>query len=218
MNSFYQFCYQAGPQNCSFYASSPGEIELRLDTLLEDIRKHPVIVPQPPSGGRPEVVSFSGLRRLIASALYRPLVMFPPLAETLSALETGEGKPFIELSGQGAGDPVLCESDPGANPKFPDVEDTEDASKSILCSDAAPLNLTVDQFGDYVNELAQISKSAGASMANMPLDCVGWSVEAKWRFDGMSTPRGLELMADKWTRPFYRKYKLPDPLYREHGG
>lgn len=195
MDSFYRFCYQAGPQNCSFYALSPDEIEVRLITLLADIRKHPVIVPAPLSGGRPEVVSFSGLRKLIASALYRPLVMFPPLAETLSALEAGDGRLFIELSGQGSGDPVLCESDPGANPEFPDVEGTEDASKAILCSDAAPMNLTVDQFGEYANELAQISKSAGATMANMPLDCVGWSVRAKWRFDGMSTPSIVEYTA-----------------------
>lgn len=186
MDSFYHFCHTAGPSNCSFYARSPEEIELRLDTLLENVRKHPAIVPAPPSGGRPEVVSFSSVRRMIASALYRPLVIFPPLAEALSALEAGDGAPFIELSGQGSGDPLLCESDPGPTPDFPEVEGNEDASKAILCSDAAPMNLTADQFGEYVNGLARISKSAGATMANMPLDCVGWSVKAKWRFDGTS--------------------------------
>lgn len=184
MDSFYQFCHRAGPQNCSFYAPSPREIEIRLDMLLKRIRKHPVIVPASPSGGRPEVVSFSGLRKLIASALYRPLFMFPPLAEILSALEEDDGKPFIELTRQGSGDPLLCERDPGPSPEHPEAEGTEDASKAILCSDAAPVRFTVDEFGKYVDELAQLSKSAGATMANMLLDCVGWTVDAKWRFDG----------------------------------
>jgi hypothetical protein len=184
MNSFYQFCHLAGPTNCSFYARSPEEIEFRLDTLLERARKNPTIVPTPPSGGRPEIVSYSGIRKMIASALYQPLILFPSLAEALTALENGNGAPFIELSGQGTGDPLLCESEPGPNPEFPEIEGSEDASKAIFCSDGAPLNMTVNEFGDYARTLQRLSKSAGATMINMPLGCVGWSVRAKWRFDG----------------------------------
>jgi hypothetical protein len=191
MASFYHFCHQAGPSNCSFYAQSPEEISVRLDALLASIKKQPVIVPAPPSRGRPEIVTFSGVRKMIASSLYRPLVMFSPLAEALAALENGNGSPFIELSGQGSGDPLRCESEPGPAPEFPEVEVGEDASKAILCSDSAPLNMTVDEFGEYVNKLTRISKSAGATMANMALVCVGWSVKAKWRFDGMTIPSNL---------------------------
>lgn len=184
MDSFYHFCHQAGPEGCSFYAETPKDIENRLDTLLEDVRKHPVIVPTPPTGGRPEVVTFSAVRRMIASALYQPLMIFPPLAEALSALESDDGGPFIALSGQGEGDPSLCESDPGPRPEFPEIEDSKDASIAIQCSDSAPLNMTADEFGEYTNELARMSKSAGATMVNLALGCVGWSVAAKWRFDG----------------------------------
>jgi hypothetical protein len=188
MDSFYHFCHQAGPEECSFYAKTPEEIELRLDTLLENIRKHPVIVSAPASGGRPEVVTFSAVRKMIASALYQPVFIFPQLAEALYSLSIGNGEPFIKLSGQGRGDPALCESDPGPTPEFPEVEDSKDASIAIQCSDAALLNMTVDEFGDYTNELARMSKSAGATMVNLALGCVGWSVRAKWRFNGKCSP------------------------------
>lgn len=185
MNSFYHFCHRVGPEECSFYAPSPSQIEQRLDTLLEIIRIHPVIVPAPPNGGRPELVTFSNLRRMIASALYRPLIIFPPLAEALAALEAGDGKPFIALSGQSDGDPSLCESYPGPSPEFRDAEGSEDASVAILCSDAAPLNMTAEEFGAYTDVLAKKSKSAGATMVSLSLGCLGWSVRPKMRFEGI---------------------------------
>ncbi|KAH8587687.1 TAP-like protein-domain-containing protein [Bisporella sp. PMI_857] len=185
MDAFYRFCHQAGPENCTFYASSPGEIEARLERLLKTIRKHPIIVPAPQfSNKRPEVVSFSSVRRMIASALYRPLVMFPSLADALAALEEGNGRPFIDFSGQGAGDPILCENEPGPTPELPEVEDSPDATNAILCSDGGLMTDTADEFGSYVDKLVALSKSAGATMAHMRLACMGWTVEAKWRFAG----------------------------------
>lgn len=87
--------------------------------------------------------------------------MFPVLAEVLAQLEVGNGGPFIELSGQGSGDPFLCESDPGPSPELPEVEGSADASNAILCSDGGLLTDTITEFGEYVAELSNISKSAG---------------------------------------------------------
>ena len=175
MDAFYRFCHLAGPAKCSFYASSPDNIKLRLNNLLEIIRKHPVIVPAAKaSGRRPEIVSFSSVRRMIATSLYRPLVMFPPLAEALAELENQNGSRFIELSGQGAGDPFICESEPGPTPELPEVEGTADATHAISCSDTPLFNRTVDDLEEYVKILVGLSKAAGATMANMGLACVGW--------------------------------------------
>ncbi|KAK2630057.1 hypothetical protein QTJ16_000877 [Diplocarpon rosae] len=111
MNSFNVFCHQAGPDLCVFYASSPEAIEARLDALLMRIKTHPVIVPASPSSNlRPEIVSYSRLRRSISSSLYRPLVVFPNLASTLLALESGDGRPFIELTWQGSEELPLCDA------------------------------------------------------------------------------------------------------------
>lgn len=175
MNAFYHFCHLAGPIKCSFYALSPEEIKLRLDNLLETVRKHPVVVPAGrASGTRPEVVSFSSVRRMIASSLYRPLLLFPGLADALTELEKNNGNPFIKLSGQGTGNPILCESEPGPAPELPEVEGTADATNAISCSDIPLLNRTVDEVGEYIKDLVEISKSAGATMAHMGLACVGW--------------------------------------------
>ena len=114
--------------------------------------------------------------------------MFPPLAEALAALESGDGSLFLDLSGRNEGDPLLCDDGRDSpTPEFPDVEGSPDASTAILCSDQAPQNDTVDTFEEYLEKAIETSKSAGATMASMRLGCVGWKVEAKWRFAGPFT-------------------------------
>jgi hypothetical protein len=183
MEAFYDFCYIAGPTECRFYASSPAKIEERLDHLLEKIKKNPVVVPALSTGGLPAVVSYSGVRRMIASALYRPIVIFPQLSEALAGLETGDGNPFMRFFGGNEWDPFRCDTDP-STPK-PELSDlVRAAPNAILCSDAQFANITLEDFQDYVSQLSWASKSASATMASMRLGCVGWSVEAKWRFAG----------------------------------
>ncbi|EKD20304.1 alpha beta hydrolase fold family [Drepanopeziza brunnea f. sp. 'multigermtubi' MB_m1] len=194
MDAFYVFCHRAGPDRCDFYAESPAAIEARLELLLEDIKKHPVIVPaSPPRFPRPEIVSYSGLRRLISSALYQPLLIFPSLASTLLALESGDGRPFVNLTSQGAEEPSRCydrlESTIPTEPENPTPGDPEgagsaDASKAILCADLDPVQGGVDDFVTYVDKLVRLSAAAGASMASLVMGCVGWQVKAKWRFSG----------------------------------
>ncbi|KAH9213173.1 prolyl aminopeptidase-like protein [Leptodontidium sp. 2 PMI_412] len=192
MNSFYAFCHLAGPKACAFYASTPKDIEIRVSILLEDIRKHPVIVPaSASSNSRPEIISYSNVQRLITSALYRPLVMFPSLAEAFAALEVGDGRPFLDLTSQGSEEIPSCESrledptDPeNPTPEVPEAEGSADASKAIMCSDGAPIPGGVEEFKTYVGKLMELSKSAGASMASMVMGCVGWKFTAKWQYTG----------------------------------
>lgn len=114
--------------------------------------------------------------------------MFPPLAEALTALESGDGNSFLDLAGRNEGDPFLCDDGRETpTPELPEVEGSADASKAILCSDQGFQNDTVDVFGDYLEKAVSVSKAAGATMASMRLGCVGWSVEAKWRFIGPFT-------------------------------
>ena len=190
MSAFYYFCHKAGPEFCSFHASSPSVIETRLNKLFQSLKKNPVIVPSPLDSINelPSIISYSDVRRLIASSLYRPLVMFPPLAEALAALEAGDGSPFLNLSGRSEGDPFLCdEGRDKPTPELPDVEGSPHATNAIFCSDQGLQNDTVDSFGVYLEKAIETSKSAGATMASMRLGCVGWAVEAKWRFAGPFT-------------------------------
>ncbi|KAH7417696.1 TAP-like protein-domain-containing protein [Cadophora sp. MPI-SDFR-AT-0126] len=192
MDSFYRFCHLAGPKQCAFHATTPEAIEARLQTLLKRIKTHPIIVPASTSlNPRPEIVSYSKLQRLITSALYRPLVMFPSLADTFVALEAGDGRPFIDLTSQGGEELPLCDSrlenpaDPeNPTPEVPEAEGSVDASKAIMCSDGEPIPGGVEEFSVYAGKLMDLSKSAGSSMVSMVLGCVGWKVRGRWQFTG----------------------------------
>lgn len=195
MSAFYTYCQRAGPRLCAFYSSSPSQIESRLEALLADLKIQPIIVPASSSNNRPELITYSKIRKVIASALYRPLVLFPLLAEALSALESGNGLPSLTLSPQLQDQLPLCDSSakPDPTPDIPEVEGSADASRAILCTDQAPFEGGVDAFGKYLEECETASKAAGATMASMRLGCVEWRVRAKWRFAGpfktnISTP------------------------------
>lgn len=187
MDAFYHYCHKAGPKLCAYYLDSEKAIEARLDGLLRNIRKHPVIVPSSASNERPQIVSYSSVRKMIASTLYRPVVMFTALADALAALEIGDGSIFVDLATQVSDDPFVCDTgDDHGDGAFetPELEDSHDGGIAILCSDGERMNDTADEFGVYVDELVALSKSAGATMANMRLACVQWSMQAKWRFAG----------------------------------
>lgn len=196
MAAFYHFCHAAGQELCAFHLDSEKAIGTRLERLLENIRKNPVIVPgSSSSSGRPQIVSYSKVKRMIGSTLYRPLVMFPALADALAALEKGDGRVFLELATQRFDDPFLCETRYGVQeggdptdptPEMPEAEVSEDGGTAIICSDGGWMNDTVDEFGAYVDEVMMMSKSVGAIMAEMRLECVHWSVQAKWKFDGLT--------------------------------
>ncbi|KAE8441236.1 hypothetical protein EG329_005600 [Mollisiaceae sp. DMI_Dod_QoI] len=193
MGAFYTYCHRAGSSLCAFYASSPETIEARLGDLLADIKIHPVIVPASPSlSSRPEIVSYSKVRRMIMSSLYRPLVVFPSLAEALAALEKGDGRPFLDLASQGGEELPLCQkqydpnhSDPEApTPDLPEAEGNWDATNAIMCTDARPAEGGVEEFSKYVDTLIGISKAAGATMSSMWMGCMEWGIRAKWQFHG----------------------------------
>jgi hypothetical protein len=188
MDSFYKFCHQAGPDLCSFYDISPDAIKSRLDALLEDIKIHPVIVSVSSLNAKPEIITYSRVRRLIAASLYQPLLVFPQLAKSLIGLERGDGRAFVELTTHGGEEVALCDAgqlDPqDPTPELPEVEGSVDGGTAVLCSDGESLTGGVEGFGRYLSVLEGISKSAGATMAAMALACAGWRVRAKWRFDG----------------------------------
>jgi hypothetical protein len=128
---------------------------------------------------------------MISAALYRPLIVFPSLAEALAALEKGDGRPMVDLFPQGE-DLPLCkkqcdprDGDPEApTPEVPEAEGNWDATKAIMCTDSRLAEGGVERFRDYVDTLAGMSRAAGATMSNMWMGCVDWKFKAKWQFRG----------------------------------
>ncbi|KAG9239741.1 TAP-like protein-domain-containing protein, partial [Amylocarpus encephaloides] len=191
MEAFYTFCHQAGPSRCAFHSTSPSKIKSKLTTLLSAVKRSPVIVASdnPNANSRPQIITYSSIRRLISSSLYRPLVMFPALATVLAALEKGNGAPYLALNPPLSQDPFQCSDSRDGRGGYDagediDIEGNADATLAIMCSDNGGVSESVEDYAEYVDEVLGISPSAGAVMAEMRLGCVGWDAKAKWRFTG----------------------------------
>ncbi|KAI1260403.1 hypothetical protein F5Y18DRAFT_256863 [Xylariaceae sp. FL1019] len=171
MGAFFDLCHDAGPDSCEFHAETPALIEERLQSLLEKIRAHPVIV-APGEGllgtgpDMPQLITWSHVRRLISAALYRPISMFRQLASVLAALETGDGRPFYNMMELGGETPPIC------------------PVKAIMCADLPLLDDTAEDFVDFVESLNEVSQAVGDVNALFRLACIGRSVRSKWRYDG----------------------------------
>ncbi|KAF3055117.1 hypothetical protein GL218_07725 [Daldinia childiae] len=185
MEAFYNFCYEAGPSSCDFYASSPTAIERRLASLLERIREHPIIVPASESGpDMPQLITWSHLKRLISASLYRPIFMFKKFAKVLRALEGGDGEPFYQLVKSENPTSPICSIE-AIPPNVPRLEEGNDnAFPAILCADSPPISDTVSEFVEFVEKLMRISSAAGDVNALFRLACIGRTIRPHWRFEG----------------------------------
>ncbi|KAI0153115.1 hypothetical protein GGR57DRAFT_503254 [Xylariaceae sp. FL1272] len=192
MNAFFDFCHDAGPNSCDFYAEAPARIEERLQTLLKNIRARPVVVAPgeglPGTGpDMPQLITWSHVRRLTSAALYRPILMFQQFASVLAALEAGDGRPFYNMMQLGGGAPPVCSVE-GIPPDVPRLEEgNSDAFPAIMCADLPMLNDTVEDFVSFVEDLNDISRAVGDVNALFRLACIGRSVRSKWRYDGPFT-------------------------------
>jgi hypothetical protein len=121
MEVFFTSCWHAGPQRCAFYQAGPTAdgVRERFLTLLETLRKSPVVVPAYAPGTdleMPLLVTYERVAAMLRRCLYRPLYTFPPLARALAALERRDGVPFYRLARgkDDAGPNVPTPADPPA--------------------------------------------------------------------------------------------------------
>ncbi|KAK5626704.1 hypothetical protein RRF57_002419 [Xylaria bambusicola] len=191
MDAFYEFCHKAGPMGCDFWAETPELIKQRRDILLENIRKHPLIVPadgslETPGPIMPHLLTWSHIRRLTSAVLYQPIHKFKSYATVLAALEAGDGRPFYAMRPYEPENPPpsICypETIPSNAPHLEEVND--EATAPIECSDAIPWNGTVDDFIDLTRQLREISHANGDVFALFRTQCIGRTIRPKWRFDG----------------------------------
>ncbi|KAI0975660.1 hypothetical protein F4678DRAFT_276781 [Xylaria arbuscula] len=193
MDAFYDFCHQAGPEGCDLYSGTPELIKQRVENLLETIRKHPVLVTadaslSTPGPNLPQLITWSHVRRLTSAALYRPIFLFKNYATVMSALETGDGRPFYTMNNNlyqsDESPPSTCSNEtiPSDVPRL--EEGNSEAFPAIMCADLPPINQTVDEFVDFAQELREISQAAGDVNALFRLACIGRTIRPKWRFDG----------------------------------
>lgn len=191
MEAFYALCHQVGPEKCAFHGPSPESIKERHQAILERLRVEPVIYMPPTdsttSGVMPELVTYSKIRKLAATALYRPNFYFSHFAEVLAGLEGGDGAPyytFVTRHGLPFADMCAIEGPAPTEPLEADAEASDDAFPTILCADAKPWGKHPRDFQDYVDEIGTISQVSGAIVAHDRVACAGRTVRPKWDFKG----------------------------------
>lgn len=200
MNAFYALCHEAGPDGCALYSPSPAAIRARHLAVLERLRSRAVVyVPNSGGGGDddgggaaalPELVTYSKLRRLTATSLYRPNYYFARLAEVVAGLERGDGAAYYALvtgGGRSKGpfsDVCAVEPVPPTEPLTTEEEGSDDAFPVILCADHRPLARDPREFEARVREMESLSEVSGAIVVKDLVACAGNGVRPKWAFDG----------------------------------
>lgn len=187
MDAFYALCHDAGPSKCAFWGSSPQDIKKRHAAILDRLRVNPVIhmpaLEEQVEAALPEVITYSKLRQLTATSLYRPNYYFPHLATILAGLEKGDGTPYFKFVTQfGLPFPSVClaEDVPPTVPLTSENEGTDDAFPTILCADGKPLGDDPQKLESWLGEMEALSETAGAIVAADRIACAGRTVRPKW--------------------------------------
>jgi hypothetical protein len=145
MQSFFDGCAAAGPDDCPFYAPTTEEISQNLTTLYNNIRAKPVPVRTKDSYG---LVDYARLRSTIFTSLYSPFATFLPLASGLADLAAGDGKLIFQLLETS---PFQC----SCNDQSPEI--AGEAQAAILCNDGADIPEALEDFYEYVVDLTKKS-------------------------------------------------------------
>ncbi|KAI0478275.1 Alpha/Beta hydrolase protein [Xylaria cf. heliscus] len=143
MEKFSSLCHSAGPGACSFWGPTPADIMARVDSIILQLRNHPVPISGAQSRGLPSLVTYSDLKALFINAMYLPLTSFPVMADILHQFERGNAS---GLAGMSDGLAV-----------------TSDAGRIIQCADSYRRNAltTIEDFKSYAEYTASKSKYIG---------------------------------------------------------
>ncbi|KAL4259934.1 Serine protease/Carboxylesterase S33 [Pleurotus pulmonarius] len=172
LQSFFDGCFEGGPDLCPFYESSPQAISQKLDDLTHTIFLRPVPVQTKFSYG---LVDYERLRITIFQTLYSPYEAFPRLAQGLADLMHGNGTVLYQILEQPVFD-CAC----GAPAPLMSIPD---GGRAIMCTDGAEVRDTVDELEPYVQGLLRDSQW-GEVWASIRIGCSAWPKQEKRHFKG----------------------------------
>jgi hypothetical protein len=213
VDTFFQSCFEAGPDLCAFYDNSPEKISANLDALYEQLK----IAPMPANDGTNYgVVDYGFLRHTVRALAYTPYQAFQPLAEGLALLAQGNASLIFSLNNLPLeSNPCSCgTSDPNIN--------ENDALLTIACNDAEVQNRTLDQWEDVFNAAANVSAYAevfsGITMrCQCVLFCMNHIRQSHPYFSGRGQlrrkTRSVDLGEEIHPLLFYSSVTLPASLY-----
>lgn len=175
MDSFYFHCARAGYPNCVLAnetgGSTPSDIKQRAANILQSLHHNPLPV-------YTDVLSYSDVKLFVATALYRPILVFPLLAMIFVGIEQKNSEFLLPLVN--ALHPAACAVD---NAQYLYV--AEDATMAIACSDGDDQSyMSREDFEVFAQELAEISPSIGSIWSTIRMNCIHYTLPAVHRFRG----------------------------------
>ncbi|KAK0455738.1 Alpha/Beta hydrolase protein [Desarmillaria tabescens] len=177
LQAFFDGCYQAGPDGCPFYDSSPDAIKQNLDNLYDTIRARPLPVRLPTAYG---VVDYARLRYAVFSSLYIPQSIYWTLAKGLSELAQGNGEGILNLT---AHTPFECSCD---DPSALLTSSVQDSMIAVICNDGLPVPRDVESAEAYYANLSAQFEWASI-WTGVRIGCAGWPDYPKTNFRGPFT-------------------------------
>jgi len=190
IDRFAEYCYEAGSKNCSMYSNTVKDIRERFDSIVHSLKKTPLGVSASKVRG-PAVITYSDLKNLIITVVYKPYAQFKMLSDVMSGIERGNGTlladqklfnedpPRLSTECREKG-PYSDECNPAPSAGF-----SPDISNSILCTDSVDqTHLTKEDFIDYWHTLQSQSKTLGDGWAEIRMGCAFWHIIARNKFNG----------------------------------
>lgn len=174
IDSLFVYCFEAGPENCSLYASSPEKIRERYFTVVNELARNPVAVHL---ANPPVVLTHKILLDHLYASLFKPLLHFPVVADTIYAIETSNSSALATLAPQVL-TPTTCDCSTERTPFF----GRNEASRVVECSDGADYAFSDDAFARYYAPLTQVSSTIAPVWARYWIECADWRMRPRWNF------------------------------------
>lgn len=169
MDEFFKDCSLAGKEKCPLWEDSADKVTQRFDRIIADLRENPIPVVDSPSG--PVLVTADpALLGMYRTGLYFPLTGFPSIAAVAAS---------IEARNPG----VLAPTKPPADyVGMPVWSRPTEAFPAISCSDFPPLNDSLVEDTEIVNNANEMSRWGGPfAFTRLRITCGAWQIRAKNR-------------------------------------
>ncbi|KAF8596568.1 hypothetical protein BDV93DRAFT_548308 [Ceratobasidium sp. AG-I] len=202
LTGFLSTCAEAGPEYCAFArprskssaAETTESLRKRMNAIYTQLNNQPIIVEDSLVG--PGIFTASDLQILMLGILYLPS-QWSAIGQALLQIEQGNATDaynvyrfYTEIHSQPYTQNVYNRS--------MQIYGTRESFRAILCSDAAPTNISINSYVNYLTggysyrEMGKISP-VGESWTRLTGSCRGWSFRANQRYTGpWTTAKGLK--------------------------
>ncbi len=168
LSSFFQFCFDAGPEKCAFWYGSPKEIEKRFFEADRRLLEKPLPIP---GFGQLTAGRFRGG---VWSALYRPesFALLAGVTGEIYNRTVGPGvKSYVEFLQQQESDPPLLDNTTG-------LQNSENAYAWIVCSDTGSRGKDLDKkdLEALYKRYTKVSKYFAGVSSQLEIICAGKAI------------------------------------------